>query len=156
MKITNVKITPKLGPQNRDWVLLKVETDEGIEGLGKWSPHASEAALAGVKRMLIGTDPMNINALHYPSQPKRGLWDMGGLGAGVEIALWDIMVKKLGATLYQLLGGKLRDSIRMYINCHSGVFWTHGEFAERWDAVYKGAAWTRPIPRMPLCRWRCR
>jgi L-alanine-DL-glutamate epimerase-like enolase superfamily enzyme len=136
MKITDVKTTPKLGAQNRDWVLLKVETDEGIEGLGEWSPHASEAALNGVKRILIGSDPMNINALHYPTQPSRGLWNMGGIGAGVEIALWDIMGKKLGAPLHQLLGGKLRSRMRMYIDCHAGVFWTAPEFAARWEAAY--------------------
>ena len=47
MKITDVKITPKLGPQNRDWVLLKIETDEGITGLGEWSPGASPGQLDG-------------------------------------------------------------------------------------------------------------
>lgn len=138
MKITDIKITPKLGAHNRDWVLLKVETDEGIEGLGEWSPQASDAALNGVKRLLIGANPMNISALHHPSQPARGLWTMGGLGAGVEIALWDIMGKKLGAPLYQLLGGKLRSQIRMYCDCHAGVFWTAPEFASRWDAAYTG------------------
>lgn len=138
MKITDIKITPKLGAANRDWVLLKIETDEGIDGLGEWSPQASESALNGVKGMLIGSDPMNINALHYPSQPHRGLWSLGGLGAGVEIALWDIVGKKLGAPLHALLGGKLRDKIRMYCDCHAGVFWTHGEFAQRWDAAYAG------------------
>jgi L-alanine-DL-glutamate epimerase-like enolase superfamily enzyme len=140
MKITGVKITPKLGPQNRDWVLLKVETDEGITGLGEWSPGASASALYGIRTMLVGKDPLNINVLHYPSQPHRGLWSMGGLGAGVEIALWDIAGKALGVPLYQLLGGKLRDKVRMYCDCHSGVFWTGKEFAQRWDAVYAGGA----------------
>ena len=138
MKVTNVKITPKLGSQNRDWVLLKIETDEGITGLGEWSPGASPAAFNGLRRMLVGQDPMNINALHHPNQPHRGLWNMGGLGAGVEIALWDIVGKKLGVPLFQLLGGKLRDKVRMYCDCHSGVFWTGGEFAERWESVYAG------------------
>ena len=134
MEITAVQITPKLGPQNRDWVLLKIETDEGITGLGEWSPGASPSALESVRRMLVGQDPMNVNALHHSNQPHRGLWNLGGLGAGVEIALWDIAGKKLGVPLYQLLGGKLRDRVRMYCDCHAGVFWTGGEFARRWDA----------------------
>ena len=138
MRITNVLVTPKLGPQNRDWVLMKVETDEGIVGLGEWSPHASESQLNAVKRLLIGSDPMNINALYHPSQPHPGLWSLGGIGAGVEIALWDIAGKKLGVPMHQLLGGKLRDRIRMYCDCHSGTFWTQADFSARWDAAYQG------------------
>jgi len=137
MKVTDVRITPKLGPQNRDWVLLKIETDEGIAGLGEWSSGAAPGQLNAVRQALIGKDPMNVNALFYPSQPHRGLWNMGGLGAGVEIALWDIVGKALDVPLYQALGGKLRDKVRMYCDCHAGVFWTGGEFAGRWDAVYE-------------------
>jgi galactonate dehydratase len=136
VKITDVKVTPKLGPKNRNWVLLKIETDGGITGLGEWSPGASDGQLATVRKLLVGSDPLNINELHYTSQPQRGLWAMGGLGAGVEIALWDIAGKALGAPLYQLLGGKLRDRIRVYVDAHGGTFWTNSDFAERWDRVY--------------------
>jgi L-alanine-DL-glutamate epimerase-like enolase superfamily enzyme len=138
MKITDVKVTPPLGPQNRNWVLMKIETDEGIHGLGEWSPNASRSQANAVRHLLIGSDPMNINALHHSRQPHLGLWQMGGIGAGVEIALWDIVGKKLGVPLCQLLGGKLRDRIRMYCDCHGGAFWTGGEFASRWDRAYTG------------------
>ena len=137
MKITDVKITPPLGPRNRDWVLLKVETDEGVTGLGEWCGGVSESQLGAVKRLLIDADPMNINALHHSSQPHHGLWQMGATGAGVEIALWDIVGRKLGVPLHQLLGGKLRSRIRMYCDCHGGTFWTGPEFAARWDRAYR-------------------
>lgn len=152
MKITDIKITPPLGRENRNWVLLKIETDEGITGLGEWSAGVSQERFEGLKRMLVGKDPMNINRLHYNSQPDRGLWSMGSLGAGVEIALWDIMGKKLGVPMWQLLGGKLRDKIRIYCDCHAGVFWTAEEYAERWqevrcsgrlDPVYEPSAYAR-------------
>ena len=132
MRITDIKVTPPLGRQNRNWTLLRVFTDEGITGLGEGSSGASVGRL---KSLLIGQDPLNINRLHFPDQPSRGLWNMGGLGAGVEIALWDIMGKKLGVPMSQLLGGKLRDKIRIYCDCHSGVFWTSHEYAERWHEV---------------------
>ena len=60
---------------------------------------------------------------------------MQGLGAGVEIALWDIQGKVLGVPMHQLLGGKLRDRIRMYCDCHAGAFWTAEDYARRWREV---------------------
>lgn len=135
MKITAVKITPPLGAENRNWVLLKVETDEGIAGLGEWAPGVATSRFQQLKHMLVGQNPLNINKLHHTGQPMHGLWAMGGLGAGVEIALWDIMGKKLGVPLWQLLGGKLRDRIRMYCDCHAGMFWTPEGYQARWHDV---------------------
>jgi L-alanine-DL-glutamate epimerase-like enolase superfamily enzyme len=135
MKITDLKKTPPLGRENRNWVLLKIETDEGITGLGEWAPGASEGSWQGLKRMLVGRDPLMINPLFYSDQPDRGLWAMGGTGAGVEFALWDIMGKKLGVPMHQLLGGKLRDRVRVYADSHAGTFWTAEEYAARWHEV---------------------
>ncbi len=157
MKITDVKITPPLGRENRNWVLLKIFTDEGIVGLGEWAPGVAREKFEGLKKLLIGQDPLNINKLHHSSQPDNGLWAMGGLGAGVEIALWDIVGKKLGVPLYTLLGGKLRDRIRIYCDCHSGAFWTAEDYARRWhevrqtgrlDPVYEPEAYVRAAQQM--------
>ncbi|MCZ6681107.1 MAG: mandelate racemase/muconate lactonizing enzyme family protein [Candidatus Poribacteria bacterium] len=127
MKITDIKITPPLGQQNRNWVLLKIFTDAGIVGLGEWNAGAS---IGRLKQALIGQNPLNINKLHYDH-----LWQMGGTGAGVEIALWDIKGKALGVPIHELLGGKLRDGVRMYCDCHSGAFWTAEDYARRWREV---------------------
>ena len=135
MKITDLKITPSLGRENRNWVLLKIETDEEIAGLGEWAPSVAPSRFEGLKKALIGQDPLNVNKLHHNGQPDRGLFGMGGLGAGVEIALWDIMGKKLGVPMSQLLGGKLRDEVRMYCDAHSGTFWTAEDYARRWYEV---------------------
>ncbi len=137
MIITDIKITPSLGKQNRNWVLLKVYTDEGITGLGEWANGVAASRFRQLKEQLIGQNPMNINRLHHSGQPQRGLGAMGGLGAGVEIALWDIMGKKLGVPLWQLLGGKLRDKIRIYCDCHAGAFWTPDSYDTRWREVRK-------------------
>lgn len=130
MKITEIQVTPPLGAQNRNWVLMRIGTDEGITGLGEWSPGASAGALDALRRKLIGADPMALNKLHQDV-----LWQMQGLGAGVEIALWDIQGKKLGAPMCQLLGGKLRERIRMYCDCHAGAFWTAEDYSQRWREV---------------------
>ena len=157
MKITDIKVTPPLGQKNRNWVLMKVSTDEDIVGLGEWAPGASKGSLERLKSMLVGRDPMNINKLHHSGQPHRGLWGMGGLGAGVEFALWDIMGKKLGVPMWQLLGGKLRDKVRIYCDCHAGAFWTAEDFARRWqkvresdtlDAVYEPKAYVQMAKRV--------
>ena len=127
MKIIDVKATPPLGRENRNWALLKIVTDEGIEGLGEWWAGGSVQQL---KNLLVGKNPMNINQLHHDH-----LWQMQGSGAGVEFALWDIKGKKLGVPMHELLGGRLRDRVRIYCDCHAGEFWTPEEFARRWDEV---------------------
>lgn len=130
MKITDVQITPPLGRANRNWVLMKVLTDEGIVGLGEWSPNASRERFEGLKRQLVGRNPMDINRIHQDV-----LFPMQGIGAGVEFALWDIMGKALGLPMYALLGGKLRDRIRIYCDSHAGAFWTAEDYARRWREV---------------------
>jgi L-alanine-DL-glutamate epimerase-like enolase superfamily enzyme len=130
MRITDVQITPPLGIANRNWVLLRILTDEGLVGLGEWKPGVERGRFEGLKKRLIGQDPANINKLHHDL-----LWPMQSLGAGVEIALWDLKGKALGEPLCSLLGGKLRDKVRMYCDCHSGAFWTFEDYNRRWDEV---------------------
>jgi len=127
MRITDVQLTPPLGQANRNWVLAKVETDAGITGLGEGVVGLSADHL---RSLLVGRDPLNINALHHDH-----LWAMGGRGAGIEIALWDIVGKAQGAPLHQVLGGKLRDRVRIYCDCHAGAHWTAEEYTRRWDEV---------------------
>jgi L-alanine-DL-glutamate epimerase-like enolase superfamily enzyme len=95
-----------LGPQIRDWLLMRIETDEGIQGLGEWSRHASASRFNTVRRLHVGQDPMQISALHHSSQPQPGLWHLGGIGAGAGIALRDIIRKRQGVPLRQLMGGQ--------------------------------------------------
>ena len=127
MKITDIRITRPLGPENRNWVLMKVFTDEGIVGLGEWDNGASPDSFRRLKQALIGQDPMNINKLC-----RDCLGQMRGTGAGVEFALWDIKGKKLGVPMHVLLGGKIRDKIRIYCDCHAGVFWSIEEYMHGW------------------------
>lgn len=127
MEISDIRITRPLGPENRNWVLMKVFTDEGIVGLGEWDHRASPDNLQRLKQALIGQDPMNINKLC-----RDCLGQMRGAGGGVELALWDIKGKKLGVPMHVLLGGKIRDKIRIYCDCHAGVFWSIEEQMNGW------------------------
>jgi galactonate dehydratase len=110
------------------WVLVKLETDEGIEGWGETHRfHEREYAIAAeVHRLsdsLIGMDPFCIKRFVTKvsdsiTDPRDGI-EVSTAAAGIEIALWDIVGKALGVPVYKLLGGACRDRIKVYANCWS-------------------------------------
>ncbi len=107
-------------------VHIRVYTDQGIIGQGE-TTDASEGNVPLIRsfaRMLVGQDPLNIEAA-FERIRTSGIF-AGAQGGqyvtaltGVEIALWDIAGKALGLPVYQLLGGKVRDKVRIY--CDSGA-----------------------------------
>ncbi len=106
------------------WHFLKVHTDEGIVGLGEpiVEGRARTVAMAvrELESNLIGQDPRHIER-HWQTM-YRGTFYRGGpvlLSAisGIEQALWDILGQSLGVPVYQLLGGAVRDRIRVYAHC---------------------------------------
>ena len=102
-------------------VHVRIYTDQGIYGQGE----ATDAAMGAVplirsfRRFLIGKDPLNVDAL-FESLRTFGIFAGAQAGqyvtalTGIEIALWDLAGKALGLPIYQLLGGKVRDRIRVY------------------------------------------
>jgi len=103
------------------WLFLKIETDEGITG---WGEPVIEGKAATVKtaveemmEYIIGKDPMNIedhwNLLYRGGFYRGGPILMSAL-AGIDQALWDIKGKFYNAPVHQLLGGKVRDRIKVY------------------------------------------
>ncbi len=115
MKITDVK------PLMLDrYLLVQVETDAGITGIGEsgaWGHlEASQAAIEKFGRYLVDQDPLRIEhhwQYMYRFSHFRGSAIMGALSA-LDIALWDIMGKHFDAPVHQLLGGKVRDRARVY------------------------------------------
>jgi galactonate dehydratase len=107
-------------------VHVRVYTDQGIVGQGE-TTDAAEGNVPLIRsfgRMLVGQDPLNIEAA-FERIRTAGIF-AGAQGGqyvtaltGVEIALWDIAGKALGLPVYQLLGGKVRDRVRIY--CDSGA-----------------------------------
>jgi galactonate dehydratase len=117
MKIT--KITTYIVPPR--WLFLKIETDEGIFGWGEpvveGRAHTVAAAVDELSDYLIGQDPLQIEK-HWQAM-YRGAFYRGGpilmsAIAGVDQALWDIKGKYHNAPVHQLLGGRVRDRIRIY------------------------------------------
>ena len=122
MKITDIK--PFVVDCFRtNWVFVKVYTDEGIEGVGEATLEYKEKALVGAiehaKEALVGKDPMRIEE-HVHNLYRDAYWRGGAVLmsaiSGIEMALWDIKGKALGVPVYQLLGGKMRDDVRIYVN----------------------------------------
>jgi galactonate dehydratase len=117
MKIRDIKSFP-VWVGHRNQMVVKVETDEGIYGLGESGFSYRELAVAGMvkhfREFLIGKDPMNAGALWQ--EMYRGMYFEGGRTitaamSAIDIALYDIKGKALGVPVYQLLGGKHRDSV---------------------------------------------
>ena len=122
MKVTGLK-TYICHAYRTNWVFVKVFTDEGITGVGEATLEYREPtvvqAIKELERYLVGKDPHNIeefwHRVYRDAYWRGGVVLMSAL-AGVEMALWDIKGKSLGVPVYQLLGGKVRDSIKCYAN----------------------------------------
>jgi galactonate dehydratase len=103
------------------WLFLKVETDEGISGWGEpvieGRANAVEAAVHELGDYLVGQDPARINDLWqvlYRGGFYRGGAILMSAIAGIDQALWDIKGKALGAPVHELLGGLVRDKMKVY------------------------------------------
>ncbi|HUV94711.1 MAG TPA: mandelate racemase/muconate lactonizing enzyme family protein [Anaerolineae bacterium] len=117
MKITDIKTFP-VWVGRRNQFVVKVETDEGLYGLGEGGLSSRELAMQGAvmhyREWLIGRDPMRIGSLWqemYRSQYFEGGRVLTAAISAIDIALHDIAGKALGVPVYQLLGGKQRDFV---------------------------------------------
>ena len=116
MQITAIKTFPM--NVGRDVFVVKVETDEGIYGLGEGGCSSRElaeaAAVEHYARFLVGMDPTRIEHIWqkcYRSNYHEGGRVLTGAISAIDIALWDILGKKLGVPVYQLLGGACRGRV---------------------------------------------
>ena len=151
MKITDIKSFP-VWVANRNQMVIKIETDEGIYGLGESGLSSRELAVAGVvqhyRQTLIGKDPMQ-RGLHwqelYRSQYFEGGRTLTAAQSAIDMALYDIAGKALGVPVYQLLGGKQRD----YIPCFATTLApmgpqlldnVHALLDDGWNAIRIGAS----------------
>jgi galactonate dehydratase len=111
---------------SRNWLFVKVHTDDGVYGVGECSgwPRVIETAVRDLAEVLVGEDPAHIERLWQKmmvAQMAHGMTGVVGAGAmsGIDMALWDIKGKVLGAPVWTLLGGQVRDRIRIYSHASS-------------------------------------
>ena len=127
MKITSVE--PLIvDVESRNWLFVVVETDEGVSGVGEGSlpghPRAVAAAVEEYREYVVGEDPARIQHLWQLMyrQPffRGGVVTLSAMSA-IEQALWDIKGKVAGLPVYQLLGGRCHDRIKLYANGPAGA-----------------------------------
>jgi galactonate dehydratase len=127
MKISRLK-TVVVNAEMRNWVFCKVETDQpGLFGWGEgsleWKTRSVVGAIEDFAPMVVGEDPSRIEHI-FQKLYRQSFWRLGVIGmsaiSAIEQALWDIKGKMLGVPVYELLGGKVRDRVRMYTHLGGG------------------------------------
>lgn len=141
---------------NFQWNIVKVHTDAGVTGIGEaYRGGAVTDIMEYMKQFLVGENPLDVERLF-----RRMVQDMSGHGgttgkvvtaaSGIEMALWDAAGKLFDLPVYQLLGGKYRDEVRVYCDCHAGeAFELDQGYVEHHDSgVYQPEAYAAEAERV--------
>lgn len=139
MEITDLKTYTSEGGMG-PWIFVQVFTDEEVTGVGEATNFPGglivETAVHELESVILGEDPFDVEKLWQ--RMYRHFYYIGISGAvisaisGIEIALWDIIGKKLGVPIYKLLGGRCRNRIKLYANnWFQGADFTPEAYAEK-------------------------
>lgn len=122
MKITDIKTHVVMPLDGLAWLFVEVETDEGVSGLGECTEYIGNShlvrGLEAIRPLVLGEDARHIEEIWqrlfhaYSNLNSRGY--VSHLISAIDIALWDIRGKALGAPIYDLLGGPVRHGVPLY------------------------------------------
>jgi L-alanine-DL-glutamate epimerase-like enolase superfamily enzyme len=113
LKITDLRIAEIVGAPMRV-PLIRIDTNQGISGYGEVRDGANKRYALFLKSRLLGENPCNVERVFKKIKQFGHHGRQGGGVSGVEMALWDLAGKAYGVPVYQLLGGKYRDRVRLY------------------------------------------
>lgn len=113
LKITDMRFADITGAPMH-CTLMKIYTNQGLVGFGEVRDAATKTYALMLKRVLLGENPCNVDKLFRRIKQFGGQSRQGGGVSGVEVALWDLAGKAYGVPVYQMLGGKFRDRVRIY------------------------------------------
>jgi L-alanine-DL-glutamate epimerase-like enolase superfamily enzyme len=113
LKITDLRVLT-IGRAPMTCPIIRMDTNQGIYGLGEVRDGASKNYALMLKSRLLGQNPCNIDMLFRRVKQFGGHSRQGGGVSAVEMALWDLAGKAYNVPVYQMLGGKFRDKIRCY------------------------------------------
>ena len=122
LKITDMRFVDIDGAPKR-CTLLKIFTNQGLVGYGEVRDASSKTYALMLKSRILGENPCDVDRIFHKIKQFGGHSRQGGGVSGIEIALWDLAGKAYGVPLYQMLGGRFRDSIRVY--CDTDVEGRH-------------------------------
>src|SRR5216683_5395572 len=113
LRITDMRFVDIVGAPMH-CVLLKLYTNQGLVGFGEVRDGASKTYALMLKSRILGENPCNIDKIFRRIKQFGGHGRQAGGVCGIELALWDLAGKAYGIPVYQMLGGKFRDKVRIY------------------------------------------
>jgi L-alanine-DL-glutamate epimerase-like enolase superfamily enzyme len=114
LKIKDLRVATIKKPGPSPCTLIRIDTNQSVYGLGEVRDGASQTYALFLKSRLLGENPLNVTFLFEKIKQFGGDARQAGGVCAVEEALWDIAGKVYGVPIYQMLGGKFRDKIRIY------------------------------------------
>jgi gluconate/galactonate dehydratase len=122
LKITDMRFVDVAGAPMH-CTLMKLSTNQGIEGFGEIRDMASRTYALLLKDRILGENPCNVDKIFRRIKQFGNHARQGGGVCGIELALWDLAGKAYGVPVHQMLGGRFRDQIRIY--CDTDVHGKH-------------------------------
>ncbi len=113
LKITDLRVAV-VGKAPMRCPIVRIDTNQGIYGLGEVRDGASKTYALMLKSRILGENPCNVDRIFRKIKQFGFHARQGGGVSGIEMALWDLAGKAYGVPVYQMLGGKFRDRIRLY------------------------------------------
>ena len=114
LRITDLRVATVVKPGPSPCTIVRLDTNQGVYGLGEVRDGSSPTYALMLKSRIVGENPLRIDYLFRKIKQFGGPARQAGGVVSIEMALWDIAGKVYGAPMYQMLGGKFRDRIRIY------------------------------------------
>ncbi|MGH9395603.1 MAG: mandelate racemase/muconate lactonizing enzyme family protein [Terriglobia bacterium] len=114
LKITDLRVATVVKPGPSPCPIVRIDTNQGVYGLGEVRDGSSPTYALMLKSRILGENPLDVDFIFQKLQQFGGDARQAGGVVSIEIALWDIAGKVYGVPIYQMLGGKWRDKIRVY------------------------------------------
>jgi L-alanine-DL-glutamate epimerase-like enolase superfamily enzyme len=129
LRITDLRVARVAAPY--DYILIRIDTNQGVYGIGEGHESSHVENVLQYKSLLLGQNPCNVDMIFKAIRIYGNQRTEGSGVSGIEMALWDLVGRVYGVPCYQFLGGKYRDSIRLYADTSPPDEPTPEQYAER-------------------------